>query len=34
MAKTIWFDTHSHLQDKAFASDRDQVFQRAKDAGV
>ncbi len=29
-----WFDSHSHLQDEAFDEDRDQVFARAKAAGV
>lgn len=29
-----WIDTHSHLTDAAFASDRELVLQRALDAGV
>lgn len=28
------FDTHTHLNDKAFDEDRDLVFERAKEAGV
>jgi TatD DNase family protein len=34
LAKLTWFDTHVHLQDKAFSKDRAQVFARAKKAGV
>lgn len=34
LSKITWFDTHCHLQDNAFNADRDQTFQRAKDAGV
>ncbi|NLJ70348.1 MAG: TatD family hydrolase [Clostridiaceae bacterium] len=34
MSNLTWFDTHCHLQDKAFAADRAQVFQRAKEEGV
>lgn len=29
-----FFDTHTHLQDKAFNQDRDRVIKRAADAGV
>ena len=31
---TIWFDTHSHLQDEDFAQDLPQVLARAREAGV
>lgn len=34
LSNLTWFDTHCHLQDKAFAADRAQVFQRAKEEGV
>ncbi len=34
MDKIIWFDTHCHLQDEAFAEDRSDVFQRAEAANV
>lgn len=31
---TIWFDTHSHLQDEDFAQDLQEVLARAREAGV
>ena len=30
----MWFDSHSHLQDRAFANDRAEVLDRAAQAGV
>ncbi len=34
MDKLTWFDTHCHLQDEAFDKDREEVFLRAKEAGI
>ena len=31
---TVWFDTHSHLQDDDFNEDLQEVLDRARDAGV
>jgi TatD DNase family protein len=31
---TVWFDTHSHLQDEDFDKDRKQVLERAREAKV